>query len=446
MPSRAGVSEAVRSRLWPIPMLALAVALACGIAMPELDEALGTRLPESVSSLLFGGGADAAREVLSAIAGSLITVTSLTFSLTLITLQLASSQYSPRLLRTFAADRVVQHTLALFLATFVYALTVLRTIRSNDESDDFVPQLSVTLAYLLTVLSVAALVLFLGHLVRQIRVETLLDQVRGDTIATAERVFRRRADVGAHPAMPTAESADMIESRSSGFLVEIDEDALLATATHHDIVLWVDRRVGSPLIAGVPAARCRSRSGDPLDEQTLGAVREQVSRALRTGAERTSAQDPEYGLRQLVDVVVRALSPGINDPTTAVHGLHSCTVALSHLLDYELGPQVLTDDQHRARVVVTRPTFGDLLELVCFQPRLYGADDPAVLQALMSSLRDLAWRATTPDQRATLAQQAERLRQHHGENETMDAERMDALHREVLSALERSPGPPEAGS
>lgn len=204
MLSRAGVAEAVRSRLWPLPMFALAAALACGIAMPEVDAALDTRLPGAVERILFGGGADAAREVLSAIAGSLITVTSLTFSLTLITLQLASSQYSPRLLRTFAADQVVQRTLALFLATFVYALTVLRTIRSNDESADFVPQLSVTIAYVLAVVSVGALVMFLAHLVRQIRVESLLDQVCGDTVATAARMLRRREDGDAGTGDPQA--------------------------------------------------------------------------------------------------------------------------------------------------------------------------------------------------------------------------------------------------
>ncbi|NGP09706.1 DUF2254 domain-containing protein, partial [Rhodococcus sp. 14C212] len=155
--------EAVRSRLWPVPAAAVLLAVLAGIGLPELDAAVDARLPPSVAGYLFGGGADAAREVLSAIAASLITVTSLTFSLTLVTLQLASSQYSPRLLRTFAADRVVQRTLALFLATFTYALTVLRTVRSDTDDADgtaFVPQMAMTTAYLLTVASVLALVLF----------------------------------------------------------------------------------------------------------------------------------------------------------------------------------------------------------------------------------------------------------------------------------------------
>ncbi|BBZ60584.1 DUF2254 domain-containing protein [Mycolicibacterium monacense] len=442
MLSRAGVAEAVRSRLWPLPMFALAAALACGIAMPEVDAALDTRLPGAVERILFGGGADAAREVLSAIAGSLITVTSLTFSLTLITLQLASSQYSPRLLRTFAADQVVQRTLALFLATFVYALTVLRTIRSNDESADFVPQLSVTIAYVLAVVSVGALVMFLAHLVRQIRVESLLDQVCGDTVATAARMLRRREDGDAGTGDPQAVTPPgrgvVIESGTSGFLVEIDEADLLATAVRHDVVLRMDRPVGSPLTAGVPAARCWPGPGTQLDDQALRDIRQHVSAALRTGPERTSAQDPEYGLRQLVDVVIRALSPGINDPTTAVHGLHSCTVALSELLGYHLGPHMVTDEHGDVRVVIIRSSFAELLALVCAQPRLYGADDPAVRYAMLTLLHDLAWKATLPDHRAAIAEQLTHLRRVAPQDVgTVDAQRTELLYREVLSVLDR---------
>lgn len=140
--------------------------------------------------------------------------------------------------------------MALFLATFVYALTVLRTIRSNDDSADFVPQLSVTIAYVLAVVSVGALVMFLAHLVRQIRVESLLDQVCGDTVTTAARMLRRQEDGDAGTDDPSEFTPPgrgvVIQSDTSGFLVEIDEADLLATAVRHDVVLRVDRPVGSP--------------------------------------------------------------------------------------------------------------------------------------------------------------------------------------------------------
>ena len=188
----AHTREAVRSRLWPIPVLAVVAALLLGLGVPELDARFDEHLSAGVSDLLFGGDADAARSLLGAIASSLITVTSLTFSLTVVTLQLASSQFSPRLLRTFTSDQFVQVTLALFLATFTYALTVLRAVRSDGDGGgaEFVPKAAITLAFVLTVASVLGLVLFLAHLTTQIRVETMLRNVHRDATRTMGTTLR----------------------------------------------------------------------------------------------------------------------------------------------------------------------------------------------------------------------------------------------------------------
>ncbi|USI90167.1 DUF2254 domain-containing protein [Rhodococcus pyridinivorans] len=407
---RRVLAEALRSRLWPLPAVAVLLAVLAGIGVPELDTAVDDHMPPAVAGYLFGGGADAAREVLGAIAASLITVTSLTFSLTLVTLQLASSQYSPRLLRTFAADRVVQRTLALFLSTFIYALTVLRTVRNETGSDnnEFVPQLAVTLAYALTVASVVALVLFLGHLVRQIRIETILDQVRADTCATAAHILpRATADNG--PAQPLPEPpphAHLVDATGSGFVIEIDEHAVLSAAVHADALVRIDRPVGSPLVAGTPIARCWPvHPPHPLAGETSDRLAARIRDAVRTGSERTTAQDVGYGLRQLTDVVVRALSPGINDPTTAVHGLVACTAVLVELLPARLGPYTVCDSDNRVRVIIARPTFADLLELVCRQPRIYGAADPDVLEALLSMLHLLVRKAVTEEHRSAIHDQ-----------------------------------------
>ncbi len=175
----ANARETFKTQLWPIPTIAVVAALLLGLGLPELDSAVNGHLSGRVSGWLFGGDADAARSLLSTIASSLITVTALTFSLTVVTLQLASSQFSPRLLRTFTSDQFVQSTLALFLATFTYSLTVLRAVRSAGDSgqNEFVPKLAVTLAFVLAVGSVLGLVLFLAHLTEQIRVETMLRNV-----------------------------------------------------------------------------------------------------------------------------------------------------------------------------------------------------------------------------------------------------------------------------
>lgn len=230
---------AVSSRLWPIPVFAVAAAVALGVGLPALDQALDEHVPELLQVYLFSGGASAARSVLEAISGSLITVTSLTFSLTVVTLQLASSQFSPRLLRTFTSDRFVHWTLALFLGTFSYSLTVLRSVRSDtDGGTEFVPDIAVTVAFILAIASVIGLVLFLAHLTREIRVETMMRNVHTETAATIERVLARKPspDAGAvaaeaslsGPEALTASDGQRVEAASSGFLTMIDEPALAA--------------------------------------------------------------------------------------------------------------------------------------------------------------------------------------------------------------------------
>ena len=440
---RTRVLDALRSRLWPVPAIGVITAVVAGVAIPELDGALDQHMPATLADYLFGGGADAAREVLGAVGTSMITVTSLTFSLTLVTLQLASSQYTPRLLRTFAADRFVQRTLALFLATFAYALTVLRTVRNDsDTGAEFVPQIAVTVAYLLAMASVLALVLFLGHLVRQIRIETMLEHVAADIKNTADRLLDpldEDPDDEVAPLPPP--DASMITARSSGFLVTVDERALVAAAVDADAVIWVDRPVGSDIVAGVPVAFCWSAGalGGPLDEEGLTAVRDRVANSLSTGIERTATQDIGYGLRQLTDVVVRALSPGVNDPTTAVHGLNSCSAKLCELAGYRLGRRLLRDDQQVLRVVVARPDLPDLLDLVVSQPQLYGASDPAVLARLLSMLRELAWVVVVPTHRQAIAVRLQRLESVAAEQDfdAVERARLNRLGHLVREALDR---------
>ncbi|WP_311137418.1 DUF2254 family protein [Streptomyces sp. I6] len=187
--------DTLRVQLWPLPTLGIALAVTAGVGLPLLDARFQSDMPSWLRTYLYSGTSDAARSVLATIAGSLVTVTALTFSLTVLTLQLASSQFSPRLLRTFTADRYVQTTLALFLATFTFALTVLRSVRSGEDGrTEFVPQVSVTAALVLTLVSLLALVLFLSHLAREIRVETMMNSVHSDADRTLHRLLPEKRD------------------------------------------------------------------------------------------------------------------------------------------------------------------------------------------------------------------------------------------------------------
>ncbi len=436
----AVLSVSVRAKLWPLPALAVVVAVLAGVGLTLLDKHVDSGLPQGLTDYLFGGGADAAREVLSAVAGSLITVTSLTFSLTVVTLQLASSQFSPRLLRTFTSDRFVHATLALFLATFVFALTVLRTVRAeNAGTAEFVPQISVTVAFVLALASVLALVLFLAHLAREIRVETMLRNVHAEARETLQRELADADEAPGNEELPApAENAHTLVAESSGFLTSIDEIDLLHAAIAEGAILLVHRAPGDRLVSGTPLAQVWSlASEDPLSSERIESIAERVKDGVGIGFERTPAQDISYGLRQITDVANKALSPGVNDPTTAIHAIGHSSSLLCELAQLKLGNRVLTDDDGRARVILHRPDLPELLELAVAQPRRYGASDPAVLSGILSLLRELAWRARSATARQAVADQLARIRRTAAAQgfDSAEQQELDRSAAEVQNAL-----------
>ena len=405
--------EALGSQLWPVPVAGTLTAVVLGVWLPYLDAIGDDPISGEIGRLLFGGDADAARTVLDAIASSLITVTSLTFSLTVVTLQLASSQFSPRLLRTFTRDRIVHVTLALFLSTFTYALTVLRSVRANDNGQqEFVPRFAVTFGFVLALVSVIALVSFLAHLARQLRVETLLHAVHEEGCSTIRELLEElQTEASAGPDLPSPPpDAVPLTASASGFLTRTAEDEILAAAVEDDAIIVVDKHPGSFLVARTPVGVAWPADPDRcLDRETRGRLTERVGRALVTGTERTAAQDVGFALRQLVDVANKALSPGINDPTTAVHALGYTSSLVCELAGRDLRPRVLKDQDDRIRVIIKQPAFADLVDLAVTQPRHYGAADPDVVAGLFRLLCDLAW-CVEPDQCATVDEQLGRLR------------------------------------
>lgn len=405
--------DAVRAQLWPVPTFGVVLALVLGLVLPRIDEVLDPALSPTWSDVLFGGDADAARSLLGAVSSSLINVTALTFSLTVVTLQLASSQFSPRLLRTFASDGFVQATLAMFLGTFTYALTVLRSVRSSSEAGaaEFVPQVAVSVSFLLAVVSVLGLVLFLAHLVRQIRVETMLRDVHRDATATIDAVLHDRS-VGSRQVldMPSAPaSAIPVPAPVDGFVTSVDHHSLLHAAVTAGAMVRLEVHPGTFVVSGTPLGLAWPVAGGGMAQEASDELVRAVAGSVQTGPERTAAQDVGLGLRQLSDVANKALSPGINDPTTAIHALAHVSALLCTLAQHDLGPVLLHDDDGHVRVVARRPDFAAYVELGVAQPRRYGANDPDVLAQLFRVLHDLAHRVPV-DELGVVRAQLDRLR------------------------------------
>lgn len=389
----------IRGALWPIPCLGVFLAVGLGVLLPALD-GWWQRSGDDPLGFAFGGGASAARDLLSAIAGSLISVTGLVFSLTVVALQLSSSQYSPRLLQTFVTDRAVQVTLAQLVMTFVYALTVLRTVRTESGTEDdtaFVPRLSITVAYLLTLGSVVALVFFLGHLARALRVETMLRDVHDEASRT---IGRQLGDDGAGPGAGAPREplpfrpvgrALLVPARGSGFLIEVDEQQAAAAAREVGVTIRLVARTGDAVVAGTPVA-CAwpDTPGGSVDTEALA---DALHPAIRLGYERSADRDVAYGLRKVVDIVVRALSPGTNDPTTAVHGLSHVSALLGELAARPAVERRIDDRDGVLRVLLPAWDLPLLLQVALEEPLICAEGQPAVLRRLASLLRETAWLA-----------------------------------------------------
>lgn len=417
------IRAAFRARLWPIPVLAVALAVALGVGLPALDNLLDERMPGALENYLFSGGPEAARAVLQAISGSLITVTSLTFSLTVVTLQLASSQFSPRLLRTFTSDSFVHWTLALFLGTFSYSLTVLRSVRSAAESrDEFVPDIAVTVAFLLALASVIGLVLFLAHLTREIRVETMMKNVHAETAATIERVIPKDPAPGSN--QPAGPGAARLAAGSSGFLNSVDAAAVVDVARAAGAIIRIDAWPGESLIAGVPFATVwAAGERKEFTAAELEDLTRRLGDAVTIGFERTNDQDPAFGFRQLADVGARALSPGTNDPTTAVHVIGHLSSLLCVLAGRDLRDEAAKDGDGVVRAIFARPGFDHYLSLAVSQIRHYGMQDADVGNRLLALFEEVSWCDRLGARRAALETRLSELRESIEHHEYSSAEK-----------------------
>lgn len=382
----------VRDSLWFIP----AIAVVAGVVLATVAVLIPTPQPESrIARLwLFSGGAEGARGVLSVIAGSLITVTGTVFSVTIVALQLASSQFTPRVLGSFVADRVNQGVLGIFIGTFTYTLLVLRTIHSAAQDRvAFVPHVGVTLALVLLLVSIGALIAFIDHAAQSIRASVIIQREATRTRARIDELFPSRVGLPADGRdapppvpLPEGEHAPIVATRS-GYLQSLHAAALWRLDggdASEPIVIRMEMRVGDfvfqgMVLASVWPARC-------VDASFEDAVRA----AFVLGAERTHEQDAEFGLVALSDIAVRALSPGINDPTTALQ----CVDRLAELVA-ELGRRhppddVRTGDDGRVLLIARELSYERALGIAFDQVRHYGADNPAVAVRLIEALGQLA--------------------------------------------------------
>jgi uncharacterized membrane protein len=395
-----GMSEEdVRASLWFWPAVTAVLAFLTTLALLAVRPATDSRLAE----IAFPGDASAAASVLQTVATSVMTAMTLTFSLAVVALQLASQQFSPRLLREFARDRRIQAVLAVLVSTFVVSLTGLRGL----DPDRPLPVLVLALALLLGLLSALALLAFLGHLVRSLRVDTMMVAAHQEVCGTIADTYPDYEDLRKAPApgLPGPDGGTLVPSRRSGFIRAVSPEMLVDIAQRHGLFLLLGMRPGDMVVQG-GATGCvwRTDGSGAVDGEALA---DEVHEAIQTGYERTAEQDAGLGLRQLPDIAVKAISPSINDSVTAAHAVAYCADVLVRLQGRHLGPQQHLDSDGRPRVVTPDRDNRYYLDLVCAPVRRFGRSEPQVLTALLRLLRDCAVGARDDQQRIEIARQVD---------------------------------------
>lgn len=362
--------SAVRSSYWFVPSLMALGGILLGGIMIWVDASLG-------ASWIEGLGwyqqvrTDGAREVLSTIAGSMVTVAGVVFSITIVALSYASSQYGPRVLTNFMDDRGNTVTLGTFIATFLYSLMVLRTIRGGEE--DFVPQYSVIVGLLLAVCSIGVLIYFIHHVLQSIHINHVVERIGRQLIDDARTRFPRLIGSGTpeEKAQSTELTGEMAVTTSdrTGYIQALDGDTLLRIAQEADVLIRLRYRPGDFVMEGrgLVDIAPRSRWSDEQDD----ALRD----CFTVGAKRTPDSDLMFLVSELVEIAARALSPGVNDPMTAVTCLDWLGAGGTEFATRELPSAVRSDDTGTPRLIAIPDDFRSFVARSFSRLRQYVATD-----------------------------------------------------------------------
>jgi uncharacterized membrane protein len=383
---REAAVEYLRGALWVMPTVAVGVALIAGSVLSSItiDPA------SSLAPLVFQGTADDARNLLIGIASTMVTVIAVVLGLTVVALQLASTQFSPRLLRNFLRDLVNQLTLSSFVATFAYSTAGLYTvgISGGERTTDY-PRLAVSGALVLLFVSMIMLVFFAHHLAHSIQIDQVMLDVERTTLHVVRESLAPGDDTARRPDIPAA--AIPLLATKSGYVQTFHLEDLVEVAARHGACLAVVPMIGEHVIVGTPLAWAWS-STDRTSPLSVGAAQSLavgLNRGVRMGFERTAEQDAAFGVRQLADIASKALSPAVNDPYTAVQAVDHLSVILAALATRPLGNQVLTDGDGTPRVHIPARDWAYFIDLGLGQVRRFGHTEPRVVLALLRVARDL---------------------------------------------------------
>ncbi len=393
----------LRSSFWFMPSLIVVACIAFAAALVETDSAGSDRWLAQWPRL-FGARAEGALQMLSTLAGSMMSVMGITFSMTLVALALAASQYTSRILGNFMGSRVTQITLGTFAGIFAYCLIVLKTIRSGVGIDEFVPGLAVFFAFVLALCGVGVLVFFIHHIASSIQASSIIAAIAQDTFASIDRLFPGRLGRG-----PDEDEDQVLKSMDemnwypvpavvNGYVQSVDSGALLRLARDRKTIVRMERGIGAFVVKNT--ALVSLALDETPDQETIAAL----DNAYSIGRHRTVEQDPAFGIRQLVDMALKALSPGVNDTSTAVMCVDYLTAILAQLACRDF-PSSHRYEGDELRVITISPTFEGLLAEAFDQIRGSAVGNVGIMARMLSAIETVASLTDNPRRRQALHEQ-----------------------------------------
>lgn len=376
----------LRASFWFLPSLIVGCSMVLAVGLIEVDSS-GNRDWMAGWPRLFGAGPAGARGVLATIAGSMMTVVGVTFSMTLVTLALVSSQYTSRVLRNFMRDRVTQVVLGVFAGIFTYCLIALRSIRGGDEGG-FVPNLTVAISVVLAIGGIGTLIFFIHHIASSIQASSIIASVAKETLVAVERLFPDRLGQGpmddAAPDLhPLAKmNWQAVRAHENGYIQRVDDAALIRVAREQTAIVRMERGVGDFVVEATPLVS--------LDQD--GAVAEEiiaeVQAAFSIDRHRTVEQDASFGIRQIVDIALRALSPGINDSTTAAMCVDYLSAILARIVSLPI-PSPHRFEEGELRVIAIGPDFARFVAGSFDEIRGSAKGNVAILLRMLDALQTI---------------------------------------------------------
>ena len=401
------VLEVLRGSFWFLPTVLTVAAATIAIVFLAIDRSM---TPPTVRALgwIYTGGAEGARSLLSTVAGAVVTVVGVAFSVTVVSLQLASTQLGPRVLRNFMRDRGNQAVLGTFVATFVYCLLVLRTVRGDNGLDDgvFIPHLAVTGGVVLAIVSAAVLIYFIHHAAISIQADHVIVTVANELDAAIDTLYPERLGTESETTPPLPDDFDAaahsVLAPATGHLQSIVADRVMAVAVDRNLLVRLELRPGDFVMKGEALARVW-----PPDRLDAVAAR-QLTNAFPVGQARTLLQDVRFGVEQLVEIAVRGLSSNLRDPVTSMHCIERLGAAIARLAGRRM-PSPYRYDGSRLRVIARGIPVGEVVDAAFDSIRERGAESLAVTIHLLTIFERVARLEPNGDLHAALLRHTVRV-------------------------------------